>query len=142
LKEETILKLSVQFNNKESTIGEFISDIIKGDTEKMVIVARRAGIYIGQELPKKERLYPYQIRRILGSIRKLQIETFDYKKIQLLKPQLVFTAAKSDANLGIEHLKDLLIFAIDKIGDNEKYFRNFCDFFESIMAYYQAAENE
>lgn len=143
LKDTYILDLEVELQDKTTkTIREIIPDIIKGNVEKMISTAMVIGNYTGHELPKKERLYPYQIRKIFGAIKRIEIDNFDRKKLLLLKPQLVFIAAKNDSNLGIQYLKDVLLEAIDQVGDSEIHFRHFCDFFEAILAYHQAAEKE
>jgi len=143
LKDTHILDLEVELQDKtKKSVREIIPDIITGQVEKMISAAMIIGNYIGRELPKKERLYPYQIRKIFGAIKRIEIDNFDRKKLLLLKPQLVFIAAKNDSNLGIQYLKDVLLESIDHVGDNEIYFRHFCDFFESILAYHQAAEKE
>lgn len=143
MKDTHILDLEIELQDKtKKTVREIIPDIIRGQVELMISAAMIIGNYIGHELPKKERLYPYQIRKIFGAIKRIEIDNFDRKKLLLLKPQLVFIAAKNDSNLGIQYLKDVLIEAIDQVGDSEIYFRHFCDFFESILAYHQAAEKE
>ncbi|HPZ07331.1 MAG TPA: type III-A CRISPR-associated protein Csm2 [Candidatus Eremiobacteraeota bacterium] len=143
MKEENILNLNIQLPDKETkTLKEIIPDIIKGHTEKMIFTAQIIANYIARELPKKERLYPYQIRRVLGTIKRIEIEGFDSKKLLLLKPQLVFIASKNDSTLGIQYLRDILIESIDRVGEHEDYFRYFMDFFEAILAYYQAIEKD
>ncbi|MEQ8187913.1 MAG: type III-A CRISPR-associated protein Csm2 [Candidatus Eremiobacterota bacterium] len=143
MKETHILNLEIELqDNTKKTVRDIIPDIISGNVEKMISAAIVIGNYIGHELPKKERLYPYQIRKIFGTIKRIEIDDFDRKKLLLLKPQLVFIAAKNDSNMGIQYLKDVLIEAIDQVGESEIYFRHFCDFFEAILAYHQAAEKE
>jgi CRISPR-associated protein Csm2 len=141
LNQENILDLKIQISEKEEKkIKELIPGIIGGNTEQMLRTAQTIGNYLGQELPKKERLYIHQIRKIFGLIKRIQMETFDTKKVALLKPHMVFIATKGDSTIGIQYLKDILIEAIDNIGQDEKRFKNFIDFFESILAYHQAAE--
>ena len=141
MNQENILDFKIQISEKEEKrIKDLIPVIIGGNTEQMLLTAERIGTYLGQELPKKERLYIHQIRRVFGMIKRIQMDSFDTKKLALLKPHMVFIATKGDATMGIQYLKDILIEAIDNIGQEEIRFENFIDFFESILAYHQAAE--
>lgn len=127
-------------DKEEKTIVETIPHIIKGNVSYMIAVARITGEYLGQELPKRERLYLHQIRKVFGSIKKIQMKKFDRKSLLLLKPQLIFTSVKNDSNLGIQILRDILVEAIEHVEEKEEYFKNFVDFLEAILAYHQAAE--
>jgi len=141
LNQESILQLPVELpGDKEISVKDVIPDIISGNTEYMISVAMKIGFYLTRELPKKERLYLYQIRRIFGMLKRLQIEGFDGKKLLLLKPHLAFIASKNDSALGIQYLKDVMIESINQVGEDENRFRHFIYFFESIIAYHQEAE--
>jgi len=62
LSQESILQLPVELpGGKEISVKDVIPDIIRGNTEYMISVAMKIGFYLTRELPKKERLYLYQI---------------------------------------------------------------------------------
>ena len=126
--------------NINKTIEDTIPDIISGNMKLMITVSEIIGNHLGLELPKKERLYIHQIRKIFGMIKKIQMESFSREKLQLLKPQIVFMSVKNDSTLGLQYLRDILIKSIDTVEDNENKFLNFIAFFEAILAYHQAAE--
>ncbi|MEQ8225229.1 MAG: hypothetical protein ABRQ37_23115, partial [Candidatus Eremiobacterota bacterium] len=86
MKDTHILDLEIELQDKtKKSVREIIPDIIRGQVELMISAAMIIGNYIGYELPKKERLYPYQIRKIFGAIKRIEIDTFDRKKLLLLK---------------------------------------------------------
>ena len=141
MNQENILDLPIKISEKkEETVKDIIPEIIKGNTLYMIEAAKKVGFYLGHELPKRERLYLYQIRKIFGSIKRLEMENFNSERVLLLKPRLVFAASKTDATRGIQYLKDILVLAIDQVENDENRFKNFVTFFESIIAYHQSAE--
>ena len=54
----------------------------------------------------------------------------------MLKPKLAYAAAR---HRSVEQLKEALTIAIDKVGNDEKKFQNFVDFFEATLAYHKDA---
>lgn len=117
------------------------SIIIEGDTRKMVDTASELGAQL-----KKEELTTSQIRNVFGSVKKIEMSEFDSQKtpkeLLLLSPKLAYAASRPGAKEGIRHLKDVLIKAIDLVGDSEDRFANFCNFFEAILAYHRAADDK
>jgi len=111
-----------------------IKEIINGDTQKMVEEAEKKG-----EQLKEEGLTTSQIRNIFCAVKQMEMKGFDEKKLKLLKPKLAYAAARPGAKEGTIKLKNILTFAIDVVGDDEKKFENFCNFFEAILAYHRAA---
>jgi CRISPR-associated protein Csm2 len=117
--------------------------IVGGDAKKLVEQAQR----IGTELVKGG-LNSAQIRNIFGAVRQIQFAwPFDaqesdpatwqaYRRLQLLKPKLEYTAARNNQ---VKPLKDILIPAIDDVEANRARFQNLVDFFEAILAYHKAA---
>lgn len=115
--------------------------IIDGDAKRLVEQAER----IGGELVKGG-LNSAQIRNIFGAVRQIQfgwpyeadeqVTWQAYRRLQLLKPKLEYTAAR---NKQVRPLKDILIPAIDDVGADRVRFQNLVDFFEAILAYHKAA---
>lgn len=116
--------------------------IIDGDAGLLV---RRAE-EIGSEL-KGLGLKSAQIRNVFGTVRQIQMswpphangdaQQHAYRQLQLLKPKLKYQAARNQREVG--PLADILVPAIDDIGDERYRFQNFVDFFEAILAYHRAA---
>ncbi len=115
--------------------------IIEGDPKTLVDCAREIGIGL-----VNEGLNAAQIRNIFGVVRQIQFawpydadETTTYqayRRLQLLKPKLEYTAAR---NKQVIPLKKILIPAIDDVEADRERFQNFVDFFEAILAYHKAA---
>jgi|YNPNPStandDraft_1061719.scaffolds.fasta_scaffold23598_3 CRISPR-associated protein Csm2 len=117
--------------------------IVEGNPEKLVKEAERIGYKLQQA-----GLNSAQIRNVFGAVRQIQFAwPYDagesdpatwqaYRRLQLLKPKLEYTAAR---NKQVKPLKDVLIPAIDDVGADRQRFQNLVDFFEAILAYHKAA---
>lgn len=115
---------------------ETIKAIIDGNTVLLVDEAEK----IGSDLAR-DRLTTSQIRNIYGAVKKFEGQKFSERTISeliLLKPKLAYAAYRERA---VKPLKDVLIDAIDEVRKNsiEERFKNFCKFFEAILAYHRAA---
>jgi len=116
---------------------ETIRKIIDGDTDLLVQKAEE----IGRELKNKD-LKTAQIRNIYGTVKKYEGQKFSAEKtvseLTLLKPRLAYAAARERS---VELLRDVLCDGIDAVRGkrSEDSFKNFCKFFEAILAYYKAA---
>lgn len=115
--------------------------IINGDAEVLVREAEK----IGREL-QRGGLKSAQIRNVFGTVRQIHMswplygdseaQQAAYRQLQLLKPKLVYQAARNDP---VRPLADILTPAIDDVGGDRGRFQNFVDFFEAILAYHRAA---
>lgn len=75
------------------------------------------------------------IRKIYNTVKKIEWNGFEENQLVLLKPRLAYAAAR---NRALEELKNALTKAIDLVGNDEKKFKNFVDFFEATLAYHKA----
>jgi len=127
-----------------------IKKIIDGDTKELVKVAEILGNRWGKELDSKkkggterndERLSRSQIRNVFSSVKKIEMHGFKGKEgdFLLLKPKLAYAAGRPNKTKGIIELKNLFSLVIDHVESDENRFKNFCDFFEAILAYHRAA---
>ena len=60
----------------------------------------------------------------------------DTHKLLMLKPKLAYAAKRHGG--GVDTLKEVLTQAIDRVGNDQKKFNRFVDFFEAILAYHKA----
>ena len=110
------------------------SNVIEEGGEPLVTAAEN----LGQTL-KNRGLKTAQIRKVYGAVKKIQMSKFHRNELVMLKPKLAYAAARNKA---VTDLKDALTQAIDKVGNDEKKFKNFVDFFEATLAYHKAAGGE
>ena len=108
------------------------SKVIEEGGEPLVTAAQNLG-----ETLEKRGLKTSQIRKVYSAVKKIQMsEKSRQNDLIMLKPKLAYAAARNPA---VTDLKDALTQAIDKVGDDEKKFKNFVDFFEATLAYHKAA---
>ena len=123
-----------------------ITDIVAHDQpENLVTLADR----YGKDLAYAN-LATAQIRGIFGAVRSMQgnwdrEETRQQGKraLLMLKPKLGYQAARLRPTrpgdpAPVQLLRDLLIPAIDAVGDDVEKFRRFVDYFEALLAYHKA----
>ncbi len=82
-----------------------------------------------------------QIRNIFGTVKKLEMKSNEnpIPELVLLKPKLAYVVGRNDKVKGLVCLRDVLSTAIDLVVENkDKRFKNFCKFFEAILAYHKA----
>lgn len=89
-----------------------------------------------------------QIRNVFGTVRQIEMSWGPQasaaerkqavRQLLLLKPKLAYQA-KRQRGKGVEDLSNVLIPAIDLVGEDRERFQNFVDFFEAILAYHTAA---
>jgi len=89
---------------------------------------------LGEELARED-LSKTQVRNIYGLVKRMEMGGFDAERFVLLKPRLAYAAAR-ERRVGT--LRDALTGAVDAVGDDERRFRRFVDFFEAILAYHRA----
>ncbi len=138
---------SVQRPTRSLPSKQDIDEIIAGDTEKLVEMARDIGEYLATG-SKKERLSTSQIRNVFGEVKRLQMKGFSEHtahELILLKPKLAYQKGRFVRDGSAEkvaYLADTLTMAIDAIQGNAQRFEHFVDFFEAILAYHKAHGGE
>jgi len=98
-----------------------------------------------------------QIRNVFGEIVRIRMQDFDKKNEQIfmmLKPRLTYaTERKSLSNPGSRSFRKVIEPAMDAVLDvdasienrqeeQQKYFDNFANFFEAILAYHKAYDKK
>lgn len=89
---------------------------------------------------QENKLATSQIRNVFGEIKRIQIKGYALEKASffLLKPKMAYAAKRqTNNNPGINELKRVFDLAHEQVKD-EKTYKNFVDFFESILAYHKA----
>ena len=122
--------------NMVKDVKRDLPDILAGDSKKLVEDAKNLGELLGTE--KREGgtgMTTSQIRNIFSEVKKMK---FDKYKIELLRPQLAYTAGKHHE---VAPLQEVLDEAIKGIDDESKFDR-FKDFFEAIVAYHRKRGKE
>ncbi|GAB4532377.1 MAG: type III-A CRISPR-associated protein Csm2 [Anaerolineae bacterium] len=120
-------------------LGKIIQD---GDARLLVERAEEVGSALARQLTTS------QIRNIFGTVRQIEMRwspqateadrNWAARQILLLKPKLAYQARK-ERGRGVDQLADILVPAIDMIGDDRERFQRFVDFFEAILAYHTAS---
>lgn len=95
---------------------------------------------------KDGKLSTSQIRQVFTKLKGIEAKGYLEKKIDflMLKPFLAYAASRQKAT-GLQEIKDKVTVGIDEVAsanDDEealKRFKNFCRFFEAILAYHKAA---
>lgn len=132
------------------TVQDNILDqiIIKGEAAALVNAADSFGRGLA-----RQRLTKTQIRNVFGEVRKIEANwaqpgansRANFRRLLLLKPRMVYQAKREQAT---EPLMDVLGKAIDRVAqandENEQHkrFKYFVEFFEAILAYHTAQEEE
>jgi CRISPR-associated protein Csm2 len=117
--------------------GEFKAEwIVKGVDQNTVSFADRIGKFLC-----KNGLSTSQIRNVFGEIKRIEIKGFEKEKsaFYLLKPKMAYAASRVEKHKaqGINELKRVFDLAHRQV-ENETTYKNFVDFFESILAYHKA----
>ncbi len=116
--------------------------IVGGDAKALTNQAEVIGTRLARQLTTS------QIRNVFGTVRQIEMSwtpqvtekerKYAVRQLILLKPKLAYQARRGRGR-GVQELADVLIPAIDLVGDNRERFQNFVDFFEAILAYHTAA---
>ena len=108
------------------------SKVITEGGETLVKEAEQLGKQLARNLTTS------QIRNIYGAVKKMQMKgKLDTHKLLMLKPKLAYAAKRHGG--GVDTLKVVLTQAIDHVGDDQRNFNRFVDFFEAILAYHKDA---
>lgn len=122
--------------------------IRSGNVEKLVNTADSFGRALA-----KNRLTKSQIRNVFGEVRKIEARwgrpeanpDENLRRLLLLKPRMAYQSVREPT---AKPLLDVLSNAIDLVihGNSERdqhsRFRNFTEFFEAILAYHTAEEDQ
>ena len=121
--------------DKENIVGEIkkdLSDILAGDSKKLVEDAEKLGELLGKEKRKGGTgMTTSQIRNIFSEVKKME---FNKYKIELIRPKLAYTAGRHHE---VVPLQEVLDAAIKEIDEDKGKFDRFKDFFEAIVAYHR-----
>jgi len=127
-------------NNTGTEVSpDIIKKIIQGSDIKLLVgQAEKLGRELANEglTTSQIRVFFSQVKQIDITANKDELEEKDQRKLILLKPKLAYQAKRHGR--GVAKLEKILSQAIDLIGNNKGYFRNFVDFFEAILAYHKA----
>ncbi len=122
---------------------EIIEIIVKKNTVKLIEVANKLGEYYASG-KERDRLSSTQIRNILDRIQRMKkIKKYEVNpdklkdEVQFLRAPLAYAAGRDRTHdKKMKHLQQILDQAINRIND-AKTFKNFCHFFEAIVAYHR-----
>ncbi len=128
-----------------------MANISPQDIQQIITNPDRADLIVkhaddlGRDLSKP--LSTAQIRALFGEVRQIQGQmSIEHKKawrrLHLLKPKIAYRARRSQGQ-GVIMLADVLVPALDEVlkakdePTQKMYFKNFVEFFESILAYHR-----
>ncbi len=102
--------------------------------EAMIDFSDEAGKYMA-----KNGLTNSKIRSIYGEIKRIQMGDFEKEKASflLLRPKVAYALGRDDKNKGLELFKLIFDETSKKVVD-QKSFVNFCNLFESILAFHKS----
>lgn len=128
-----------------------MANISAQEIQQIITNSERADLVVkcadalGQELSRP--LNTSQIRALFGEVRQIEgLMSIDHKKawrrLYLLKPKMAYRVRRA-TGVGVRGLVDVLNPALDEVlkaKDEEtqkKYFKQFVEFFEAILAYHK-----
>lgn len=114
--------------------------VVNGITKEVVKYAERFGTHLGRDLGKDKKLSTSQIRNIYSAVKRMEMKGYNESEFLLLKPKLAYVAKRGKK--GAEDFKEVFVHGIDVIvnlEDKKNAFKNFCKFFEAVLAYHRAA---
>jgi len=116
--------------------------IVEGNAQLLAKQAETIGSRLAHQLTTS------QIRNVFGTVRQIEMNwgprsteqqrKYAARQLILLKPKLAYQA-KRERGKGVQELANVLIPAIDLVGEERERFQHFMDFFEAILAYHTAA---
>ena len=129
-------------NQKRLSPQDYQKIIVHGDAKLLTERAESIGTGLARQLTTS------QIRNIFGTVRQIEMSwtpqateqerKYAARQLILLKPKLAYQARR-ERGRGVQELANVLIPAIDLVGEDRGRFQNFVDFFEAILAYHTAA---
>ena len=131
-----------RFSSPTLSPEEYRKILVEGDAKLLTERAETIGTGLARQLTTS------QIRNVFGTVRQIEMNwgprateqqrRHAARQLILLKPKLAYQARR-ERGKGVQELADVLIPAIDLVGENRERFQNFMDFFEAILAYHTAA---
>jgi CRISPR-associated protein Csm2 len=115
-------------------VGEIKKDlpaILEGNSKKLVEDAKELGKYISRRRGRIKEMTTSQIRNIFSEVKMMR--EFNKYEMDLLLPKLAYTARHEE----VRDLQEVLDEAIREVGNDEKKFERFKDFFEAVVAYHR-----
>jgi len=108
--------------------------IVKGASKEMVDYAEKVG-----ESLQKGGLTTSKIRNVYGEIKRIQMLGFENAKssFYLLKPKMAYALGRDEKNEGLQLFKKIFDECFTLVND-EKTYKNFCNFMEAILAYHKS----
>lgn len=102
--------------------------------ETMIDFSDEAGKYMA-----KNGLTNSKIRSIYGEIKRIQMGNFEKERASflLLRPKVAYALGRDNKNKGLELFK-LIFDQVSKNVTDQKSFINFCNLFESILAFHKS----
>ncbi len=108
-----------------------LRDILAGDSQKLVEDAKKLGEYLASKRGRVKAMTTSQIRNIFSEVKAMR--KFNKYEMDLLRPKLAYTARHEE----VIDLEKVLDDAIREVGNDEKKFERFKDFFEAVVAYHR-----
>ena len=94
---------------------------------------------------KKSGLTTSQIRQVFSKLKSIEAKKYETQKTEfmMLKPFLAYAAGRQSRVNGLQEFKEKITWGIDAViavdgEEGKKRFKNFCTFFEAILAYHRA----
>lgn len=95
---------------------------------------------------KQGKLSTSQIRQVFSKMKSIEAKGFEGQRAAflMLKPLMAYAAGRHSKVQGVQELKQKATWGIDAVfaGNSEdegRRFKNFCKFFEAVLAYHRAA---
>ena len=118
-----------------------------GPAPEIINAARKFGEQINEK-----GLTTSQIRQVFSKLKSIEAKGYMQQRSEfmMLKPFIAYAAGRQRKVQGLQDLKDRVTWGIDAVLDvkeadekkhlaeEQKRFRNFCKFFEAILAYHRA----
>jgi len=129
-------------SSSELSSEDYHKIVVEGDAKRLTDLAEAIGSNLARQLTTA------QIRNVFGTVRQIEMSWGPRvseserkqaaRQLLLLKPKLAYQGRRQRGK-GVEDLANILIPAIDLVGEDRERFQNFVDFFEAILAYHTAA---
>lgn len=127
----------------------------KEDVKKWVATGPDSGLIVkaqvfGEQV-KRDGLTTSQIRQVFTKLKSIEAKQYCQQRTDfvMLKPFLAYAAGRQSKVKGLQEFKEKITWGIDAVlsfhrGDNHntdegKRFKNFCTFFEAVLAYHRAS---
>jgi len=129
---------------QQEDVRRWIKD---GPAPEIINAAKKFGEQI-----KKKGLTTSQIRQVFSKLKSIEAKGYMHQRSEfmMLKPFIAYAAGRQSRVQGLQDLKDRVTWGIDTVLDvketdenknlkeEQRRFRNFCKFFEAILAYHRA----